>query len=69
LIGDIPFAGALFRSQSDQHIKRNLVIFVTVNLMDPAGQPMAQMKQEAMASEEMAMDSAMMSSVEPPLPQ
>lgn len=68
LIGDIPFAGALFRSQADQHIKRNLVIFVTVNLMDPAGQPLAQAQQE-MAVEDMPFDSTMTSSVEPPLPQ
>ena len=68
LIGDIPFAGALFRSQADQHIKRNLVIFVTVNLMDPAGQPLAQIQQD-LAVEEMPFDSTTMSSVEPPLPQ
>lgn len=41
LLGDIPLAGVLFRSQADKHIKRNLVIFVTANLMDPAGQPLA----------------------------
>ena len=41
LLGDIPLAGALFRSQADKHIKRNLVIFVTATLMDPAGQPLA----------------------------
>ena len=41
ILGDIPFAGALFRSQADQHIKRNLIIFVTANLMDPSGQPLS----------------------------
>lgn len=41
LLGDIPLAGALFRSQADKHIKRNLIIFVTAKLMDPAGQPLA----------------------------
>jgi general secretion pathway protein D len=40
LLGDIPFAGALFRSEVDQKIKRNLVIFVTARLMDAAGQPL-----------------------------
>lgn len=45
LLGDIPLAGALFRSQSDQHIKRNLVIFVTATLMDPAGQPLSAAEQ------------------------
>jgi general secretion pathway protein D len=39
LIGDIPLLGRLFRSNVDQHIKRNLVIFVTARLMNPAGQP------------------------------
>lgn len=37
--GDIPLAGRLFRSSSDQHIKRNLIMFVTANLLNPAGQP------------------------------
>ncbi|MFM8888183.1 MAG: Amuc_1098 family type IV pilus outer membrane protein [Chthoniobacterales bacterium] len=41
ILGDIPLAGALFRSQADKHIKRNLIIFVTANLTDPAGQPLA----------------------------
>jgi general secretion pathway protein D len=40
IIGDIPMAGALFRSEVDQKIKRNLVIFVTARLMDAAGQPL-----------------------------
>jgi general secretion pathway protein D len=40
ILGDIPFAGALFRSEVDQKIKRNLVIFVTARLMDAAGQPL-----------------------------
>ena len=39
ILGDIPWAGRLFRSNADQHIKRNLVMFVTAGLMDPAGQP------------------------------
>lgn len=38
-LGDIPLIGRLFRSNVDQHIKRNLVIFVTARLMNPAGQP------------------------------
>lgn len=41
ILGDIPLAGSLFRSQADKHIKRNLIIFVTPRLMDPAGQPWA----------------------------
>jgi general secretion pathway protein D len=29
LLGDIPLIGRLFRSSIDQHLKRNLVIFVS----------------------------------------
>ncbi|MDQ6808725.1 MAG: type II and III secretion system protein [Verrucomicrobiota bacterium] len=39
LIGDIPLVGRLFRSSAEQHIKRNLVIFVTARLVNPGGQP------------------------------
>lgn len=39
IIGDIPIAGRLFRSSADQRVKRNLIIFVTANLIDPSGQP------------------------------
>ena len=46
ILGDIPFAGRLFRSSVDQHIKRNLVIFVTAGLMDPAGQPVIKAEEE-----------------------
>jgi general secretion pathway protein D len=46
LLGDVPLVGGLFRSQADQHIKRNLIIFVTATLMDPAGQPMAMAQQD-----------------------
>jgi len=38
LLGDIPIAGVLFRSEVDQKIKRNLIIFTTARLMDAAGQ-------------------------------
>jgi len=40
IIGDIPLVGRLFRSSSSLHQKRNLIIFVTANLVDPAGQPL-----------------------------
>ena len=46
LLGDVPLLGSLFRSQSDQHIKRNLIIFVSARLMDPAGQPLALAQQD-----------------------
>ena len=39
IIGDIPLLGRLFRTNVDQHIKRNLVIFVTARLVTPGGAP------------------------------
>ncbi len=39
IIGDIPLVGRLFRTNTDQHIKRNLIIFVTAHLINPGGQP------------------------------
>ena len=42
LFGDIPLVGRLFRSSVDQHLKRNLVIFVTARLINPAGQAIAE---------------------------
>lgn len=38
LLGDIPLAGVLFRSEVEQKIKSNLIIFTTARLMDAAGQ-------------------------------
>jgi len=38
ILGDIPVAGVLFRSEVEQKIKRNLIIFTTARLMDAAGQ-------------------------------
>ena len=39
ILGDVPLAGRLFRSNVDQKIKRNLIIFVTARLMDAEGRP------------------------------
>ena len=38
-LGDIPLVGRLFRSKTDASEKRNLLIFVTARLVDPAGKP------------------------------
>src|SRR5436309_4447616 len=40
IIGDIPLIGRLFRTNAEQHIKRNLVIFVTAHLVTPSGNPL-----------------------------
>jgi type II secretory pathway component GspD/PulD (secretin)/tetratricopeptide (TPR) repeat protein len=37
LLGDLPIAGALFRSETKTTAKKNLLIFVTPVLIDPAG--------------------------------
>jgi general secretion pathway protein D len=37
LLGDMPFVGRLFRSESNVTQKKNLVIFVTPTIIDPAG--------------------------------
>ncbi|MFY8215461.1 MAG: Amuc_1098 family type IV pilus outer membrane protein [Chthoniobacterales bacterium] len=42
ILGDIPLVGRLFHSSADQHIKRNLIMFVTATLLDPAGQRLLQ---------------------------
>lgn len=39
VLGDLPFVGRLFKSKAEDHFKRNLMIFVTAKLIDPAGQP------------------------------
>jgi general secretion pathway protein D len=36
-LGDIPALGQLFQSQSKQTVKKNLMIFVTATIVDPAG--------------------------------
>jgi general secretion pathway protein D len=37
VLGDLPFVGRLFRSEGNQTQKKNLTIFVTPTLIDPAG--------------------------------
>ena len=37
LLGDLPIAGRLFRSESSMTSKKNLLIFVTPTIIDPAG--------------------------------
>jgi general secretion pathway protein D len=46
IVGDIPLLGRLFRTNVDQHIKRNLVIFVTARLVTPGGLPFNQTEEE-----------------------
>src|SRR6202008_3044328 len=46
LLGDLPLVGRLFRTNTDQHIKTNLVIFVTARLINPGGQPVNPTEEE-----------------------
>lgn len=39
ILGDIPFIGRLFQSKSQNHIKSNLIIFVTARIIDATGRP------------------------------
>jgi general secretion pathway protein D len=38
LLGDIPILGRLFRSSVDQHLKTNLIMFVTAHLINASGE-------------------------------
>lgn len=42
ILGDIPFIGRAFRSKGETSSKRNLLIFVTANLVSPGGSPKKQ---------------------------
>ncbi len=42
ILGDIPLLGRFFRSNVDQHLKRNLIIFVSARLINPAGETVQQ---------------------------
>ena len=37
VLGDLPIVGRLFRSEASQSQKKNLLIFVTPTIIDPAG--------------------------------
>lgn len=38
IFGDLPYLGRLFRTKADQFFKKNLMMFVTVNLILPSGE-------------------------------
>ena len=40
MLGDLPLVGRFFRSESKTTSKKNLLIFVTPKLIDPAGNPL-----------------------------
>ncbi|MFZ0917354.1 MAG: type II and III secretion system protein, partial [Candidatus Udaeobacter sp.] len=48
IIGDIPLIGRAFRTNTEQHNKKNLVIFVTAKIITPAGVPLADEEEEGL---------------------
>jgi general secretion pathway protein D len=48
IIGDVPLVGRLFRSNVEQHTKKNLVIFVTARIITPAGLPLNEEEEEGL---------------------
>lgn len=66
LLGDIPIIGRLFRSNVDQHLKRNLVIFVSARLINPSGEPLR--SEEETEEEIVAQPPAEATSLLPELP-
>lgn len=39
ILGDLPLVGRLFRGEASNHIKTNLIIFVTADIIDATGRP------------------------------
>jgi general secretion pathway protein D len=37
ILGDLPFVGRLFKSNTKQTDTKNVIIFVTVEVVDPSG--------------------------------
>ena len=60
VLGDIPLLGALFRSKGEMSQKRNLLIFVTARLVDPAGKPIHKADMMAMPGGSTAVDETAM---------
>jgi len=48
IIGDIPLVGRAFRTNVEQHVKKNLVIFVTARIVTPAGVPLNEEEEEGL---------------------
>jgi len=48
ILGDIPLVGRAFRTNVDQHVKKNLVMFVTARIITPAGLPLNEEEEEGL---------------------
>jgi len=53
IIGDIPLVGRAFRTNAEQHTKKNLVIFVTAKIVTPAGLPLNEEEEEGLLPPEL----------------
>ena len=53
IIGDIPLIGRAFRTNTEQHTKKNLVIFVTAKIVTPAGLPLNEEEEEGLLPPEL----------------
>jgi general secretion pathway protein D len=53
ILGDIPLVGRAFRTNVEQHEKKNLVIFVTARIVTPAGVPLNEEEEEGLLPPEL----------------
>jgi general secretion pathway protein D len=53
ILGDIPLVGRAFRTNTEQHNKKNLVIFVTARIVTPAGLPLNDEEEEGLVPPEL----------------
>src|SRR5436190_19208367 len=53
ILGDIPLLGRAFRTNVDQHTKKNLVMFVTARIITPAGVPVNEEEEEGLLPPEL----------------
>jgi general secretion pathway protein D len=53
LLGDLPYLGQAFRSKAEKTTKRNLLIFVTARLVDPAGRSLKTSSEPTLGGEKL----------------
>jgi general secretion pathway protein D len=53
IIGDIPLVGRAFRTNVEQHTKKNLIMFVTARIVTPAGLPLNEEEEEGLLPPEL----------------
>jgi general secretion pathway protein D len=53
ILGDIPLIGRAFRTNVEQHNKKNLVMFVTARIVTPAGLPLNEEEEEGLLPPEL----------------